>query len=925
MAIAQTDFTPVETAAVESEQTRERSFVLVPGNNDAVTADRWGGKAAKLAELDRLGARVPAWFGVAADAFEEAMRRRGLFDEIAAQFDGVDPGDDLTARCDQVRRRLEALVLPPAVAAQVEQAVHTTFDDDALVAVRSSASDEDGADHSFAGLHDSLLFVPTDEIIDAIRRVWASAFSERAVGYRLRNGLEPVDVRMAVVVQKMVDAGVSGVVFTVDPTSDDVETVIINSVWGVGEGLVGHGFSADSYRIDKTDGSVQREIVEKKQKLVLDRRTHKGLREEPVGERAQTRPTLNPQQVEQIGAFARRLEEHFRRPQDIEFCVDARGDVFWLQTRPVTTVGSRGPAAGQRQLWDNSNIIESYSGVTTPMTFSFIEHAYTIVYRCFAEVMGVPEQAVRKNMPVFENMLGLIRGEVYYNLHNWYRLIRMFPGFRFSSEFMESMMGVDESLDVPEEQLEASFFEKAADLGAVAKLVARSSANFARIDSLSEQFEEHFDEHYDRWRQLDFSSMRPDELMRLYWEMSEKLLWNWKAPIINDFYVMTFYGLLEKCCRNWCGDEEGSLQHDLICGEGGIATKEASRKLIELAKVARDEPAVAEVIVEEKPDEVVERLESMSEARRFLHKFRRYLHDYGCRSMEELKLEEPTMRERPEFIFQMIRNYLEGDDSVLDLEARRRRELQIRREAEQRAFGALNPLQKVVFRKILSAARRGVRNRENMRFKRTKIYGMVRQLLLAVADDFVAEGVLNERDDVFYLTIDELWAYVKGTAVTTDLKGLVDLRRAEFQGYRDNPQDSPDDRFNTWGVVNHGNDFRARGGDDAQLEQQDGVLTGTGCCGGTVTGEVKVIADPRQDLSLSGQILVAERTDPGWVPLYPSASGVLIERGSVLSHSAIVAREMGLPTIVGVRGLIDELETGDVVQMDGNSGTVRIV
>jgi pyruvate,water dikinase len=182
--------------------------------------------------------------------------------------------------------------------------------------------------------------------------------------------------------------------------------------------------------------------------------------------------------------------------------------------------------------------------------------------------------------------------------------------------------------------------------------------------------------------------------------------------------------------------------------------------------------------------------------------------------------------------------------------------------------------------------------------------------------------VLREREDVFYLTLDECWDYVKGTAVTTRLADLAVLRKAEFAAYRQDPAGAADDRFETYGMAYHRNRFRGASG--PAVVAADGSLRGTGCCPGERAGPVKVLRSPADDMKLSGEILVAERTDPGWVPLYPSVSGLLIERGSILSHSAIVAREMGIPTIVGIPGLTARLCTGDVVRMDGSSGVVVI-
>jgi pyruvate,water dikinase len=181
------------------------------------------------------------------------------------------------------------------------------------------------------------------------------------------------------------------------------------------------------------------------------------------------------------------------------------------------------------------------------------------------------------------------------------------------------------------------------------------------------------------------------------------------------------------------------------------------------------------------------------------------------------------------------------------------------------------------------------------------------------------EKILPNAEDIFYLTIDEVWDYLQGTAVSTNLAELAQLRRSEYDRFR--AEEAPDDRFETFGYVYHKNRFRRVM--ETQALSADGQLRGIGCCPGTVTRRVRVLSSPADDLTLNGEILVAERTDPGWVPLYPAVSGILIERGSVLSHSAVVAREMGIPTIVGIVGLLKTVKDGDTVTMDGAAGTVQ--
>jgi pyruvate,water dikinase len=345
--------------------------------------------------------------------------------------------------------------------------------------------------------------------------------------------------------------------------------------------------------------------------------------------------------------------------------------------------------------------------------------------------------------------------------------------------------------------------------------------------------------------------------------------------------------------------------------------------LLRLAAEARQDPELSRLLRESNPEDLAAAIPTDPRHPRFAAEIARYLDLYGFRCVNELKLEEPSLRDRPAFLYQILRNYLAADPASLDVAAMEEREKRIRREAEERAFASIRSgWRRAVFRRVLGNARLGVKNRENLRFARTRIYGLLRELLRAVGEDFTTQGLLDAQDDIFYLTLDEVWDYVRGRAVTTDLRALAALRRKEFDTYRQETA-PPADRFETFGLPYSRN--RLRGRPRAAVVEADGVLRGTGCCPGIVTGPVKVLRTPNEDAKLDGEILVAERTDPGWVPLYPAVSGLLIERGSILSHSAIVAREMGIPTIVGIAGLVETLKTGQVVTMDGAAGTVRPV
>ena len=866
------------------------SFVWRGDGRRKADARLVGGKAANLDRLIRGGFNVPAFYVVTTEAFGAARASGGrVTDEMKAEI---------------ARAHTEAGL------------------DQSFVAVRSSAVGEDAAGDSFAGIHESLLFVRgRDALVDAIERVWASATSERAMAYRTSRSLPLDDIAIAVVVQEMIDARAAGVVFTAEPTTGDPHVLVISSLWGLGEGLVSAGLDADTFTVDKRTGAVQETVAAKDERIVVADASRGGVKKEAVPRALVNARSLDERQVRMVADASRRIEQLYGSPQDIEFAVDHAGALVILQTRPITTVVEPGPAAGFGLLWDNSNIIESFSGVTSPMTFSVIRRAYATVYRCFSEVMGIPGDTIRRSETLYQNMLGLIRGRVYYNLRSWYLLLRLFPGFEYNRQFMEAMMGVKESYEPARTAAPSAMRRYFVELPQLLRLVARSGWNFARIRSRVARFEALFEHHYARWAALDFGEMRPFELMQVYGEMERDVLEQWRAPIINDLFVMMNYGILKKLCASWCGDTTGSLQNDLICGEGGIRSTEPTYRLMELAAQVRQDPELARAFAATPLDEIGRVTRADPRFAAFHAAFARYLDEYGFRCMNELKLEEPTLRDRPEFAYQVLRNYV-ASPAGADPKAITAREAGIRASAEQRARAMLSPWRRMVFMRVLRNARLGVKNRENMRFARTRIFGLVRELVRAIGVAFQREGVLARADDVFYLTLEETFDFIKGTAVTARLKELAALRRREFDGYRAEPE-APDDRFETYGVVNVRNRFRGRTA--AVVASADGTLRGIPCSPGKITNTVKVILTPSDDAQLSGEILVAGRTDPGWVPLYPSVSGLLIERGSILSHSAIVAREMGIPTIVGIPGLTSTLRSGQKVSMDGSTGVVEIV
>lgn len=814
-----------------------------------------GGKAAALARLVRAGFDVPPFFVVAADAGLEAAEIRAALARLAPEG--------------------------------------------GRFAVRSSAAEEDGAGHSFAGQFESYLNVDADDVVARVAEVRASARAERVVAYRRERGLDSAAPSPAALVQRMLVPDAAGVAFSSDPVSGRRTVQIVAAVVGLGDALVSGEAEGDAYEV-KRDGAV-----------TVSR----------VGEGAAGR-VLTDAQVTAVAALARRAADHFGRPQDIEWAIE-RDRLWLLQSRPITTLGARPDPDGTRRIFDNSNIAESYGGITTPLTFSFARTVYAEVYRQFCVLLAVPRPVVDDRRSTFENMLGLVRGRVYYNLISWYRVLAMLPGYSVNRRFMEQMMGVREP--VPDEVLADAPVATRAERWRDGLRLARSMAGLVlalmRLPRQIARFYVRLDTALGT--PVDLASMRLDELTAHYRALERQLLTRWDAPLVNDFFAMIFYGVLRTLCVKWSGDADGSLQNDLIAGEGGIVSAEPALRVQRLAQIAAGDAVFTGRLRADTLAGIREALAAPS-----LDAFRReydaYLAKFSDRCLDELKLETPTLADDPLMLLRAVGELAErsraGGAATAPAQAAEGI-APTRARAEARFFAAIGtrPLRRLVAGWVLRQARARVKARENLRFERTRVFGRVRRIVVEAGRRLAAEGLLHSPADVFYLQIDEVLGVVEGTVTTANLTALSEVRRREFESYRTMP--APSDRFETQGAVWIGHDFKAPVKADASIGGES--RRGIGCSPGVVEGRARVIRDPRHATLEAGDILVAERTDPGWILLFPVSSAVVVERGSVLSHAAIVSRELGLPSVVSVPGLMTWLANGDHIRVNGTTGVVE--
>ncbi|MCP4131574.1 MAG: phosphoenolpyruvate synthase [bacterium] len=876
-----------------------------------------GGKAKNMAWLSRNELPVPEWFVVTTEAFAVQIKEEAkwIYDQLGS-FNK--DSQEIGPISEKIRERIKSLPLNAEIKKDLAKQLESIPGwENTFFAVRSSAVGEDAAEASFAGQMDSFLFQKGMETIGkSVLACFASAFTDRAIRYRLNLGMDLLEIKAAVIVQKMIDSEIAGVFFTANPVTGSRQHGLISACYGSGEGIVSGICNTDEYTVEINGDGVESIINEKDRQLVFDKESGSGTIEIDIPKDLQNVSCLKDEEVKEITKLGKTISEKLQFPQDIEWAV-FEGKVYILQTRPVTSLPAPKEPKGDILVWDNSNIQESYCGVTTPLTFSYASNGYAIVYEQTYRLLKVPEETLEKLMPVFRNMLGLIKGRVFYNINNWYRALLILPSFKTNKEDMERMMGLQDPVDLVEEQ-ELTFSQKAKKIPGLLRALFTLKSAFKNIDALVAEFKAMFQREYDYVNRSRLHTLEIAELLKLHDYLTDKIMYSWQTPIFNDFYVMMMNGKVHRWLEKAGVENPVIVQNNLMSGEEGIESTEPTKFILRMCDYVRTKPELLKTIKETENEHLLGVIQVTDDE--FHRQCLEYIELYGDRCMGELKLESITLRQDPTFLFAVIKNYLTRED--LTIETLAANEMKFRNEAEEQAFTAIKTklgggkLRK--FKKDLAKLRQSVKNRENMRLARTRAFGLSRDIYVEIGNQLAFHGLLEEGRDVFYLTIEELDMYMEGRSIQSQYKPLVESRKKEYASYED--EELPH-HFETVGPVYHHNEYEY--GNEVEINESDDVLKGIGCYPGIVEEKVKLIFSPDDELNMEGQILCTIRTDPGWAPLFPTAGGIIVERGSTLSHSAVVARELGIPAIVNVPGLTKIIKNGEKVRMDGTKGTIN--
>lgn len=894
-------------------------YVLTALEASAFHEKSIGGKAKNLAWLTRNSFPVPEWFVITTSAFSAQLNENNLYSWITGELKKLenDTSGIREAAFSIQEKIVQRSLLDDISGEIINQLKSFKNRNDEYFSVRSSAIGEDSRDISFAGQLDSFLYQRGEEaVLRSVLKVFASAYSERAITYRLNNNISLLDISTAVIIQRMVNSTASGVFFTAHPVTGSRKTGLISACYGTGESVVSGLCNTDEFTVDRSGNHIKKTIGEKDFRIILDSTSKSGTMKADVPVEQRNVQCIGDKDIQDIIRHGIRISELMQSPQDIEWTFE-NDKLYILQTRPITSLPAPAEPRGKTVVWDNSNIQESFCGVTTPLTFSFASGAYYSVYRQTYQLLGVPPEVIKELDSTYRNLLGLIKGRVYYNINNWYRALLILPSFKTNKADMERMMGLQDPVDFVEEQ-NPGFYKKLKKMPALFRALFRLLSGFKKIDRLVSNFHKLFNRVYKSIDRSKLHTLEIAELMDLRDSLKFDLMGNWQTPIINDFYVMMMNGKVSRMLEKTGIENPAVLQNNLMSGEQGIESTEPTKFLLRLCDDIRKNPALMELFHNNNNENMLAIIQTLDND--IYKKCMEYIELYGDRCMGELKLESTTLRQNPSFMFAVLKNFLSRED--LTAENLASREMEFRLQAEKEAFSTIrNKLGKrklKKFKKVLGKLRHAVKNRENMRLARTRAFGLARDIYLEIGNQLDFYNILENPGDIFYLTEEELETYMDGRCVQADYKSLVKSRKAEYQRYEN--EELPH-HFSTKGPVYHHNEYIYQK-KDAEKQPSD-ILKGTGCYPGIVENDIKLIFSPEDELNLDGKILCTVRTDPGWAPLFPTAGGILVERGSTLSHSAVVARELGIPAIVNIPGLTKQLNDGERVRMDGTKGIVE--
>jgi len=850
-----------------------------------------GGKGANLGELAQIdGIQVPEGFCITTDAYKEIMEGTSLIDELLDRLSllKAEQRSAISEVSAAIRRTIEAITIPAAISDEVAQML-ACFGENNAYAVRSSATAEDLPSASFAGQQDTYLnVIGKDEILKHISLCWASLFTDRAVTYRIQNGFDHRKVYLSVIVQKMVFPQVSGIMFTADPVSGNRKVVSIDAGFGLGEALVAGLVNADVYKVRGG------EIIDKKisvKKLAVYPLHNGGTKEQEIEPAQQNVQALTDGQIVQLEKTGRLIEAHFGRPQDIEWCLV--NDTFYIvQSRPITTLFPIPEANDQENhLYVSGGHPQMMTDAIKPLGLSVHMlitpgHMRKAGGRLFADVTaGLASPADRKNLlevlghgdPLIKDALlsVLERGD----------FIKLQPGDGKEFTAIKSNKGMT-AADI---QAQAGD-----DPSICISLIEKSKAAIAAL-------------------QQNIQTRSGDEVFKCILEDVQQIKKGFPENLRVVLAGMNAAAWLNENIKEWLGEKNvvDSISQSLT----NNITSEMGLELLDVADAIRPYPEVISWLQQVKDDNFLDELVQFNGGQQARDAIIAFLDKYGMRCTGEIDITRTRWREKPLTLVPLILSNIKNQEPGA---SRRKFEqgLQEAAKKEQEILARLKQLpdgeQKATEAKqMIDLIRNFAGYREYPKYELVSRYFIYKQALLREAARLQQANVLNEIEDIYYLTFEELREVVRTHAINYE---VINDRKEEFKLF---------EKLTPPRVLT--SDGECLSGRYNREDLPAGAIIGLPVSSGIIEGRARVILRMEDANLEEGDILVTTFTDPSWTPLFVSIKGLVTEVGGLMTHGAVIAREYGLPAVVGVENATKLIKDGQRIRVNGTEGYVEVV
>lgn len=749
-----------------------------------------------------------------------------------------------------------------------------------LWAVRSSANLEDGEYQSFAGLFKTITNVDTTSLPDAIENVIQAFIDFNELEYK------PVDsLKFAVIVQRMICSEYSGVIFSHNPLDIREKAIFINVIPGLGENLVSGKEEAFSikYKDDKLfysnnkkefNGSIYTSGI---QSITQSEETIK----------ANITPFLD-----QLIDGTNKLSRLKKKPVDIEFTI-ADGQLFWLQIRPITSLQNKSIT-----VWDNASIVENYPGITLPLSISFVRYTYSNAYSAMAAFLGMHHSQIKRNATLFNNMVGEIYGGLYYHVTAWQQLLYQLPFGERTSKKITKIWGMDNA-EFEKVKSRTSFL-------VYIRLFLNLLLSFVFFRHHKLKFEAIYKKVFLEYTQKNFIKTSRQTLISDFKKINKELGEKWTVPVLNGFFAFLLFSLLQKIFRkSRLFNNHPNFINDILYSQGDVVSVLIVREFQHLINTILGDNQLKKIFKNEPEDKIITILSS--EYPDFKKQIDSYIQRYGERcGSEELKIEKENYRENPISFISFLKANAVGEVNKANKESPKYNYKQVLKKNYK-----YNPFKIILLSVLISITLKRIKDRENYRFYRTKSFDIIRRIFRAFDQNLYEGKLIENSGDSLYLNLDELIDDMQ----INNYKSIITTRKEKYKEHENKKRaqryhQSSAGFFPVASIATF---------------DKKSSLKGVGCSSGIVSEKITIINSNQIDITkIEGKILVASYFEPGWINVFSKAAGIISERGSLLTHTAILCREMGIPSIVGVKGILSAVKNGQIVQMNGATGEILI-